>query len=100
MHYLGYLNTLGIKEVDYIIADRFTIPENLKHLYTEKLLYLDKGYQIFLPKHSCEITECPYKKNNYITFGSYNCTSKFSEKVLLLWSRILKEIPDFWRKDI
>ena len=38
--YLGYLNTLGIKEIDYILADRYSIPEEKAYLYTEKPLYL------------------------------------------------------------
>ena len=92
--YLGYLNTLGIKEVDYILADRFTIPEDKAYLYTEKPLYLDKGYQIFSEKNLPDTEESPYKKNNYITFGSFNCTSKFNDTTIYMWSKILKNVPD------
>ena len=92
--YLGYLNTLGIKEFDYILADRFSIPEDKACLYTEKPLYLDKGYQIFRKKSLPELKPSPYKKNGYITFGSYNCTSKINDVVIYLWSEILKRMPD------
>lgn len=88
--YLGYLNTLGMKEVDYILTDRYTIPAEKACLYTEKPLYLDKGYQIFSEKSLPQITESPYKTNGYITYGSFNCTSKFSDATLYLWSEILK----------
>ncbi len=87
--YLGYLNTLGIKEIDYILTDRYTIPEEYAELYTEKPLYLDKGYQIFAQKDFPEIEESPYKKNGYITYGSFNCSSKFSDAILFVWSQIL-----------
>lgn len=89
--YLGYLNTLGIKEVDYILTDRYTIPEEYADLYTEKPLYLDKGYQIFTEKDLPEITSCPYRENGYITYGSFNCTSKFSDSILFIWAQILKK---------
>lgn len=92
--YLGYLNTLGMREVDYILTDRFSIPEDKSYLYTEKPLYLDKGYQIFMGKTLPEIEECPYKSNGYITFGSFNCTSKFNDMTLYMWAKILKAIPD------
>lgn len=94
MSYLGYLNTLGIKEVDYIIADKFTIPEDKAYLYTEKPLYLDKGYHIFTEKNLPDIEECPFIKNNYVTFGSFNCTSKFNDTVIYMWSKLLESVPD------
>lgn len=89
--YLGYLNTLGIKEVDYILTDRYTIPNDYADLYTEKPLYLDKGYQIFSEKDLPNIEEAPFKKNGYITYGSFNCTSKFSDAILFIWAQILKK---------
>ena len=90
MSYLGYLNTLGMREVDYIIADEYSIPQENAYLYTEKPLYLDTGYQIFSEKNLPDITECPFKKNGYITYGSFNCTSKFSDANIYLWAQILK----------
>lgn len=92
--YLGYLNTLGMKEVDYILTDRYSIPEDKAYLYTEKPLYLDKGYQVFMDKTIPDIEECPFKKNGYITFGSFNCTSKFNDLTIYLWSKVLESVPD------
>lgn len=89
--YLGYLNTLGMKEVDYILTDRYTIPEKYAQLYTEKPLYLDKGFQIFAEKSLPEVTASPFTENGYITYGSFNCTSKFSDAILFIWAQILKK---------
>ena len=89
--YLGYLNTLGMKEVDYILADKYVIPEDKAYLYTEKPLYNSKGYTVFTKKNFPEIQECPFIKNGFITYGSFNCTSKFSDVILYIWSKILKE---------
>lgn len=92
--YLGYLNTLGIDEFDYILADKYSIPEDKAFLYTEKPLYIDNGYQIYKGKNYPQISENPYKTNGYITFGSFNCTSKFNDTMVYLWSEILKNTAD------
>lgn len=93
--YLGYLNTLGMSEVDYILATKTVISEDCANLYVEKPLYLDYGYHIFKPSDNLpEITDCPYETNGYITFGSFNCTSKFSPAILYLWAKILELVPD------
>ncbi len=94
MSYLGYLNTLGMKEVDYIITDEYTIPFEKRYLYTEMPLYLEKGYQIYTNKNLPEITPCPFEQNGYITFGSFNCTSKFNDTTFYMWSKILQNMPD------
>ena len=38
--WLGYCNTSGIKNMDYIIADKNLIYEKEKEFYSEKILYL------------------------------------------------------------
>lgn len=98
MQYLGFLNTYGMKEVDYIFADKFTIPENMAKYYTEKPFYIDCGMQrhdfntanMQLP----ELTQLPYNKNGYITFGSFNTISKINEYCISLWSKLLKNVEN------
>lgn len=91
--YLGFVGTYGIKEVDYIITDKYTIPEEMAPYYTEEPLYIDYGMNRFtfnskntrLPN----ITELPYDKNGYVTFGSFNCMSKINKYTVKLWSQVL-----------
>ena len=42
MVWMGYTNTTGIEEIDYIIADPNLIKDNEKNLYSEKILNLPK----------------------------------------------------------
>lgn len=94
IQYLGFVNTLGMKEVDYILCDEFTVPKEMAKYYTEKPLYLNTTMQRFsfnsknytLPP----ISKLPYFENGYITFGSFNCTSKINDLTISLWSEILK----------
>lgn len=98
MQYLGFVNTLGMKEVDYIFADEFVIPKKTAKYYTEKPLYLKSGMHRFdfnssrmqLP----EVNELPYYTNGYITFGSFNCPSKINDYTIALWAKVLQNVPN------
>ena len=91
----GYCNTTGIQEMDYILADKNLIFENEKNLYTEKIIYLPKIWNchsgINLERN---FTDSPIKKNDYITFGSFNNFSKINDAVINTWSKIIKSIKN------
>ena len=98
MQYLGFVNTMGMKDIDYIFADDYTIPKDMAKYYTEKPLYLNTWMQRFDfnkddPKWPA-INELPYKKNGYITFGSFNCPSKINDYTIELWSKLLKNVEN------
>ena len=52
INYLGYPGTMGAEYIDYIIADQTVIPENSKHYYLEKIVYLPNSYQVNDSKRS------------------------------------------------
>ena len=91
--WLGYCNTTGTDNMDYIIADPNLIKNNEKHLYSEKILFLPEiwncheGFKNHLNNYSP-----PFKKNKYITFCSFNNFNKINEDVIKVWSEILKTI--------
>ena len=91
--WMGYCNTTGLKNMDYIITDRNLIYENEKKFYSEKVLYLPEIWNThcgfdFKRKENPP----PLIKNNYITFGSFNNPAKINKNVITCWSKILKEI--------
>ena len=94
----GFLGTYGIKEVDYILTDKFTIPWGTEKYYTEKPMYIKSGMNRFTfltgEQHLPQITPIPYEQNEYITFGSFNSISKINTYTLNLWSEVLKAVPN------
>lgn len=98
IQYLGFLGTYGMKEVEYIIADKYTIPEDTAKYYTEKPLYIESGMNRFTfstrSQKLPDITPLPYLKNGFITFGSFNCMSKINSYTVSVWSKILKSVPN------
>ena len=91
--WLGYNNTSGLNQMDYLIADPNLIKKNEVKLYSEKILFLPNIWNChsglgILRKEN----PAPLMKNKYITFGSFNNTNKISDEVVSVWSKILKSI--------
>jgi predicted O-linked N-acetylglucosamine transferase (SPINDLY family) len=93
--WMGYCNTSGLKNMDYIIADRNLIYENEKDSYSEQVIYLPEIWNTHCG-FDFERKEAPPPliKNNYITFGSFNNPAKINENVIDCWSNILKRVKD------
>ena len=41
--WLGYCNSTGLKEIDYIVVDKFVVKSSEKELYSENFLYAQYG---------------------------------------------------------
>ena len=93
--WMGYCNTTGLKNMDYIITDPNLIYDNEKGLYAEQILYLPEIWNTHCG-FDFERQEIPppFIKNNHITFGSFNNPAKINENVIICWSKILKNIKN------
>ena len=88
--WLGYCNTLGVKSVDYLIADHNLIKQEEEKFYSEKILYLPKIWNAMSkPKDFPEVEKLPVKSNSIFTFGSFNNFYKLSDETIKVWSKIL-----------
>ena len=91
----GYLDTTGLEEIDYIIADPFVVADKEQEkLFAEKVWKLPDIWNSFSkPNYNIEVATLPAIKNNFITFGSFNHLNKVNNSVIKLWSKLLKKIP-------
>jgi predicted O-linked N-acetylglucosamine transferase (SPINDLY family) len=90
----GYLDTTGLKEIDYIIADPFVVDKTQERLFAEKVWRLPEIWNSFSqPNYNIEVSSLPAIKNKFITFGSFNHLNKINNSVIKLWSTLLKKIP-------
>ena len=93
--WMGYCNTTGLKNMDYIMTDPNLIYEDEKNLYSEQVLYLPEIWNTHCGfDFERKENPPPLIKNNYITFGSFNNPAKISKNVISCWSKILKEIKN------
>ena len=89
--WLGYNNSSGLKEVDFILADVNTVKEEEKY-YGSKIYKLPKIWNSHCGfDYKRTYNELPFKKNNYFTFGSFNNFMKVNDDVLSTWIKILKK---------
>ena len=93
--WLGYCNTSGLNEMNYIFTDKNLILDNEEKFYSEKVIKFEKiwnaheGFNIMRNK-----VKTPAIENKFITFGSFNNFNKISDQTLKVWSEILKKIKN------
>lgn len=94
--YLGLPATTGLPSIDYVIADRFLIPESLAAHYSEKPIYMPDVYQVSdrkrllgaLPtRESCGLPADAF------VFCSFNNNFKYTPEMFAAWMRILARVP-------
>jgi predicted O-linked N-acetylglucosamine transferase (SPINDLY family) len=90
----GYLASSGMKEIDYIIADKTTIPFFDEKKYTEKIYRL-KTWSVLNPINNIHVNkQLPAFKNKFISFACFNNLLKINPTVIKLWAKILCKIKD------
>ena len=92
---IGYMQTTGLAAMDYRITDESLDPSGTtEHLNTEKLIRLPSGASTFQPPAECPpVNELPALNNGYVTFGSFNKSSKITPEVFETWAKLLKVVP-------
>jgi len=95
VNFLGYPGTIG-KFNDYIIADKYVIPEKSKKFYFEKIFYMPN---FFLPNNNKESPpdDTLNKKSlnipeNSFVFSCFNNRTKINPFIFNCWMRILKKV--------
>jgi predicted O-linked N-acetylglucosamine transferase (SPINDLY family) len=95
--YLGFAGTLGQDYCDYMIADRFVIPEAAQVHYAEKVVYLpdtfmvnDDTRKIFAPRPSR--TEAGLPQDGFV-FCCFNNSFKITPDLFDVWMRLLAGVP-------
>ena len=91
--WMGYCNTTGLKNMDYIISDPNLINREEEKFYTEKVIYLPKIWNTHCGfDFERKENPPPFIKNEYFTFGSFNNYDKINSDVVFTWSKILKKV--------
>jgi predicted O-linked N-acetylglucosamine transferase (SPINDLY family) len=95
--WLGYFATTGVPGMDYLLADRFSVPEKERAHFTEAIWYLPDTRLCFtIPATDGKpsVSLLPALRNSHITFGCYQNLSKLNERVLAAWGRIFQGLPE------
>ncbi|WP_418648458.1 tetratricopeptide repeat protein [Thauera butanivorans] len=94
--YLGLPATTGLPAIDYVIADRFLIPEDHARYYSETPLYMPDVYQVSDRKRPCapppSRLDCGLPAEGFV-FCSLNNNNKYTPEVFAAWMNILRGVP-------
>lgn len=94
--YLGFPGTSGASYIDYILADRYVVPEDMRPHYSEKVVYLPDVFQpnddkrpqpISAPSRAAEGLP-----DDAFVFCSFNQTSKLTPELFDVWMRLLRNV--------
>jgi protein O-GlcNAc transferase len=92
--WLGYVGTTGLSAMDYLIADRWEVPEGSKVYYRERVLRLPDGFLCYeAPPGLPEVEPLPGLRRRQVTFGSFNKPEKVNRAVVAVWADILHRAP-------
>ncbi len=96
VNWLGYPGTMGASFIDYIVADRFIVPEGSEGFYAEKIVRLPDTYQPNDRKRQVgpapSRAECGLPADGTV-FCSFNQTYKVGPELFSAWMRILSAVP-------
>ena len=92
---IGYCGPSGVKNMDYVVVDEYTVPaDNLQkfNYFHEKLIYQSPIFAPYLPLK--ELPSCTRdKKISGLRFGSTHKVPKISRHTIRMWSMVLHRIP-------
>jgi predicted O-linked N-acetylglucosamine transferase (SPINDLY family) len=97
VNYLGYPGTMGSDYYDYILADRFVIPEEHQKYYSEDVVYMPDAYfptdaGVQISDRTPTRSECGLPDEG-IVFCSFSHDYKISPPLFDVWMRLLNGVP-------
>lgn len=98
VNFLGFPGTMGSREIDYIIADRFLIPEGDRQFYDEKVVWMPHTYQANDSKR--EFSDRVFTRRDMglpedgFVFCCFNNNYKITPEIFTVWMRLLSKVPD------
>lgn len=93
--WLGYLHSTGLTRIGYRLTDaRADPPGPSERLHTESLVRLPHCLWCYRPPHAAaHAAEAPWRRNGYVTFGSFNHAPKLTASSRRIWAEILRQLP-------
>ena len=92
---IGYMSTTGSKTIDYFITDEVLDPPGEhEKFFSEKLLYMPAQFSYARRENVLTPDGASCMKNGYVTFGTICRYSKMTDEMLMIWTEILKRVPD------
>ncbi|MFC4161792.1 O-linked N-acetylglucosamine transferase family protein [Chitinimonas lacunae] len=90
--WLGYVNTTGLRSVDYLLTDRRSSPPDLAQGLSETPLYLPDCRFCYSPPDYAPLPARSERADG-VVFGCFNNYAKLDTPVFTLWAELLRRQP-------
>ena len=93
--YLGFIGTTALPWVQFVVTDRFALPDALTPYFSEKPLYVDGS---FLPLNHTPTPPCSQSRTELglpedaFVMACFNNVYKFNTEMFATWMNILKRV--------
>ncbi len=93
--WLGYFGTTGLTQIDYLLAGPWDVPLGEEPEFSETIWRLPHTRLCFSrPQVAVPVAPLPTLTVGHLTFGCFNNIRKVTDRVVALWARVLKALPD------
>lgn len=92
--WIGYPNTTGLRNMDYILMTSHFLPEGGESDFTEEVYNLPRVPVTYKAPERPDIGRSPFETNGHVTFGCFNNVIKAGPAAIEAWSEVLKAVPD------
>jgi predicted O-linked N-acetylglucosamine transferase (SPINDLY family) len=95
--YLGYPGTLGADVNDYVLGDKFVLPQEHQAFYSEKIVHLPESYQANdsrrkVAERTPTRAEVGLPEKAFV-FCCFNNSYKILPTMFDVWMRLLRDVP-------
>ena len=104
VNYLGYAGTMGADFIDYVIADKFTVPMEQQRFFAEKIVHLPGCFLV--NDATRPIGVAPTRADAGLpdqgfVFCCFNNSWKITAPIFGVWMRLLQAVPGsvLWLRD-
>jgi predicted O-linked N-acetylglucosamine transferase (SPINDLY family) len=96
VNYIGFAGTLGAEYIDYLIADRFVVPEVAQASYAEQVVYLPDTYwptddRVEVGEPGLGRAESGLPEDGFV-FCCFNQNYKIAPPVFEVWMNLLRQV--------
>ena len=98
VNYLNYLGTMGVPYIDYVLADRRAMTDDIRSFFSEHVVYLPDTFMVADSTRSISVSP-PSRAEMGLPEGGtvfccFNSPHKINPVFFDIWMRLLKNIDD------
>ena len=93
-HYLGFMASTGLTEMDYWIGDEILTPPETDNHFSEHVWRLPRVWVSYEGKADAPLPDWRPDRDGVVWLGSFNQLGKLTPATLALWAKVLHALPE------